>query len=229
MTITPDYDTLIVGAGFSGIGAAIKLDKAGLSDYLIVEAGDGVGGTWYWNTYPGIAVDIPSFSYQFSFEQSAHWSRTYAPGRELKAYAEHCVEKYGIRSRIRFNTKVLTAEFDDEHHVWRVQTDPGGEITARFLISASGVLTVPNLPDIDGVDSFAGITMHASPSSAPAPRPCRSSPRSRQSSSASRSFSGHRSGASPSSTCHCRHRLAGRCASPAAKSSSGCSARPSSR
>jgi len=160
MNVTPDYHTLIVGAGFSGIGAAIKLDEARLSNYLVVEAGDGVGGTWHWNTYPGIAVDIPSFSYQFSFEQSQRWSRTYAPGHELKAYAEHCVDKYGIRSRIRFNTKVLSAEFDDERSLWRVQTDPGGELTARFLISASGVLTVPKLPDIDGVDSFAGITMH---------------------------------------------------------------------
>ena len=160
MSTTPDYHTLIVGAGFSGIGAAIKLDRAGLSDYLVIEACDGVGGTWHWNTYPGIAVDIPSFSYQFSFEQSPNWTRTYAPGRELKAYAEHCVDKYGIESRIRFNTKVLAAEFDDEDHLWRVQTDPGGEVKARFLISASGVLTVPNLPDIDGVDSFAGTTMH---------------------------------------------------------------------
>src|SRR6185312_8310201 len=160
MKTVPDFDTVIVGAGFSGIGTAIKLDKSGLTDYLVIEAGGGPGGTWYWNTYPGVAVDIPSFSYQFSFEQSPNWSRTYAPGRELKAYAEHCVDKYGIRSRIRFNTKVISAEFDDEHALWRVQTDPGGELTARFLISASGVLTVPNLPDIDGVDSFDGITMH---------------------------------------------------------------------
>lgn len=160
MSSTPDYHTLIVGAGFSGIGAAIKLDNAGLSDYLVVEAGDGVGGTWHWNTYPGIAVDIPSFSYQFSFEQSPDWSRTYARGRELKAYAERCVDKYGIRSRIRLNTKVQSAEFDDERSLWRVQTDPGGTVTARFLISACGVLTVPNLPDIDGVDGFGGVTMH---------------------------------------------------------------------
>ena len=157
---TPDFPVLIIGAGFSGIGAAIQLDQAGFTDFLMVEAGDGVGGTWYWNTYPGIAVDIPSFSYQFSFEQSPDWTRTYAPGRELRAYAEHCVDKYRLRSRIRFGTKVLTAEFDDQHRLWRVQTDPGGEITARFVISASGVLTVPNLPDIDGVDCFDGITMH---------------------------------------------------------------------
>ena len=80
----------------------------GIHDFELLEAGDGVGGTWHWNTYPGIAVDIPSFSYQFSFEQSPRWSRTYAPGRELKPYAEHCVDKYGIRSRIRFNTKVIS-------------------------------------------------------------------------------------------------------------------------
>jgi cyclohexanone monooxygenase len=158
--VTPDYHAIIVGAGFSGIGTAIKLDQAGLGDYLIVEAGDGVGGTWHWNTYPGIAVDIPSFSYQFSFEQRPDWSRTYARGKELKAYAEHCVDKYGIGPKIRFNTKVLGAEFDDERALWRVHTDPGGDVAARFLVNASGVLTVPKLPDIDGVDSFGGITMH---------------------------------------------------------------------
>lgn len=105
---------------------------------MLIEAADGVGGTWHWNTYPGIAVDIPSFSYQFSFEQSCNWSRTYAPGHELKAYAEHCVDKYGIRPRIRFTTKVLTAEFDDRNCLWRVQTDHGDELTARFLVNASG-------------------------------------------------------------------------------------------
>jgi cyclohexanone monooxygenase len=159
MTV-PDHETVIVGAGFSGIGTAIKLDKAGLGDYLVIEAGDGPGGTWYWNTYPGIAVDIPSFSYQFSFEKSPDWTRTYAPGRELKAYAEHCVEKYGLRPKIRFNAKVTDARFDDEANLWRIDVDSGETITARFLINASGVLITPNLPDIDGVDTFAGITMH---------------------------------------------------------------------
>ncbi|MGB0971665.1 MAG: flavin-containing monooxygenase, partial [Mycobacterium sp.] len=158
-----DYQTVIVGAGFSGIGTAIQLDRCGLSDYLVVEAGEEPGGTWYWNTYPGIAVDIPSFSYQFSFEQSTAWSRTYAPGNELQAYAAHCVNKYGLRSRIRFGTKVLGADFDEAQAFWRVRLDAGAgpeTVTARFLINASGVLTVPNLPDIAGVDSFAGTTVH---------------------------------------------------------------------
>ena len=156
----PDIETLIVGAGFSGLGAAIALDRAGMRDYRIVDAAGGVGGTWYWNTYPGIAVDIPSFSYQFSFEQSPDWSRTYAPGGELRAYAEHCADKYGLRSRIRLNTRVLGAAFDDEHGLWRVELDSGETVSARFLLNASGALTVPRRPDIDGVDTFAGITMH---------------------------------------------------------------------
>jgi cyclohexanone monooxygenase len=159
MTV-PDFDIVIVGAGFSGIGTAIMLDKAGLGDYLVIEAGEGPGGTWYWNTYPGIAVDIPSFSYQFSFEKSPNWTRTYAPGQELKAYAEHCVDKYGLQRKIRFKTKVLGADFDDTRSLWHIRTDPGGVVTARFLVNASGVLVTPKLPDIDGVDSFAGVTMH---------------------------------------------------------------------
>ncbi len=158
-TSKPDHQVLIIGAGFSGIGVAIRLDAAGLGDYLIVEAGAEAGGTWYWNTYPGIAVDIPSFSYQFSFEQSPDWTRTYAPGRELKSYADHCVAKYGIADRIRFDTTVTGAAFDEKNDLWRVSTD-GGEITARFLVNAAGVLTEPKLPDIDGVGDFGGVTMH---------------------------------------------------------------------
>lgn len=158
--MTADHHTLIVGAGFAGIGAGIALDRAGLGDYRILEAGGAPGGTWYWNRYPGIGVDIPSFSYQFSFEQSPTWSRTYAPGHELRAYAEHCVDKYGLRDRIRFGTEVHAATFDDGDNVWRVRLDTGDELTTRFLINATGVLTLPNLPDIPGVDSFAGTTMH---------------------------------------------------------------------
>jgi cyclohexanone monooxygenase len=159
-TGTPDHHVVIVGAGFSGIGAAVKLDKAGLHDYLLIEAGDGPGGTWHWNTYPGVAVDIPSFSYQFSFEQRPDWKRTYAHGHELKAYAEHCADKYRIRPKIRFNSTVADAAFDEEHNLWRLNLESGERITARFVVNAGGVLTIPKLPDIAGVDSFDGITMH---------------------------------------------------------------------
>src|SRR3954462_9224968 len=156
----PDHEVIVVGAGFSGIGAAIKLDEAGFDDLLVLEAGDGVGGAWHWNTYPGIAVDIPSFSYQFSFETRSDWSRVYAPGDELKAYAEHCVDKYGLRERIRLHTPVVAAEFDDDDHVWRLTTATGEEHSARYVVGATGVFTHPKPPDIPGVGDFAGTVMH---------------------------------------------------------------------
>lgn len=160
--MTIDHEVIIVGAGFSGIGMAIQLREAGFRDFLLVDDADGVGGTWHWNTYPGIAVDIPSFSYQYSFEQSSRWSRIYAPGNELKEYAEHCVDKYGLRPRIRFGTTISSAEYDEETSVWTLCTADGDRLTARYVIGATGVLTRPKLPDIPGVESFSGITMHTS-------------------------------------------------------------------
>ena len=154
------HNVVIIGAGFSGIGAAIKLDDAGFDDYLIVEEGDGVGGAWHWNTYPGVAVDIPSFSYQFSFETRTDWSRVYAPGNELKAYADSCVERYGLRDRLRLNTKITAARFDDDGHFWRLSTADGDEISARHVVSATGVLTQPKPPAIKGLDDFVGTVMH---------------------------------------------------------------------
>ena len=159
MSTTP-HDVVIIGAGFSGIGAAIQLDKAGFEDFLMLEDGDGVGGAWHWNTYPGVGVDIPSFSYQFSFEQRNTWSRVYAPGAELKAYAEHCMDKYRLRERTRFNTRVTSARFDDATHLWTLGTAAGEEILTRNVVVATGVLTQPKPPDIPGVESFAGTTLH---------------------------------------------------------------------
>lgn len=156
----PDHEVVVIGGGFSGIGAAILLERAGFSDYLLLEAGDGLGGAWHWNTYPGVAVDIPSFSYQFSFEQVAGWSRVYAPGRELKAYAEHCADKYDVRRRTRLRTTVTAATFDDDAHLWRLDIADGAAITARHVVSATGVLTQPKLPEIDGLADFAGTVMH---------------------------------------------------------------------
>ncbi|MFD6070519.1 MULTISPECIES: flavin-containing monooxygenase [Amycolatopsis] len=158
--MTPDHEIAIIGGGFSGIGAAILLHRAGFEDFLMLEEGDGVGGAWHWNTYPGVAVDIPSFSYQFSFEQISGWSRVYAPGRELKAYADYCVDKYDIRRRTRLGSKVVSAAFDDETHLWRLETADGWSMTARFVVGATGVLTQPKPPDIAGLDGFRGTVMH---------------------------------------------------------------------
>ncbi|MEY2532110.1 MAG: hypothetical protein QOF29_20, partial [bacterium] len=155
-----DHEIVIIGAGFSGIGVAISLDRAGFDDYLIVEQGRGFGGTWYWNRYPGIAVDIPSFSYQFSFEQIDGWTRTYAPGDELRAYAEHCARKYGLPDRTRFGTAIVRATFDEDAHAWRLETSDGDTLVARHVIDGTGVLTVPKRPDIEGLDTFAGEIVH---------------------------------------------------------------------
>jgi len=156
----PDHEVAIIGGGFSGIGAAIKVAEAGIDDYAVIEAGDGVGGAWHWNTYPGVAVDIPSPSYQFSFEQMPNWSRLYAPGKELKAYAEHLVDKYDVRSKVRFNTKVTGVTFEDDTHMWRLETAAGDELTARYVIGATGIFNEPRLPDIAGASDFEGETLH---------------------------------------------------------------------
>ena len=155
-----ETEVAVIGAGFSGIGAAVALDRAGIGDFLVLESGDGVGGAWHWNTYPGVAVDIPSFSYQFSYAQQPDWSRVYAPGRELKAYAERCVDRFGLRSRIRLDATVTGATWDDDEHRWHLETAEGPGISARHVISATGVLNQPKPPEIPGVETFAGRTLH---------------------------------------------------------------------
>src|ERR1700738_4940725 len=122
-----DHDVVIIGAGFSGIGVAISLDRAGLSDYLIVDEASGFGGTWYWNRYPGVAVDIPSFSYQFSFAKRPNWSRVYAPREELRGYADYCARRFGLLDRVRFRTRVTAASFDEHRQMWTLRLDGGDE------------------------------------------------------------------------------------------------------
>jgi len=155
------HDIVIVGAGFSGIGTAIKLREAGFDDILLIDDADGPGGVWHWNTYPGVAVDIPSFSYQFSFEQASNWTRTYAPGRELKHYAERCVAKYDLARHIQYSTRVTRAEFDEPSDRWAIETSRG-DLSARWMIHAGGPLSQPSRPAIDGIDDFAGQIMHTS-------------------------------------------------------------------
>jgi cation diffusion facilitator CzcD-associated flavoprotein CzcO len=159
-THTPDYEVVIVGAGFGGIGAGVALRKAGIHNFLIVDKWHAVGGTWLANTYPGVAVDIPSFIYSFSFEQRSDWSRLFAPGAELQQYAEDVVDKYGLRSRLRLNTKLVDSTFDEHHHLWRVRAENGDELTARFVIAAVGGLEQPKLPEIVGIETFDRKVLH---------------------------------------------------------------------
>ncbi|MBJ9371990.1 flavin-containing monooxygenase [Acinetobacter sp. TGL-Y2] len=159
--MTEHHEIVIVGAGFSGIGTAIALRKAGFEDIIILDDASGPGGVWHWNTYPGVAVDIPSFSYQFSFEQGNSWSRSYAPGKELKAYAEKCVAKYNLTKLFRFNTRVQKAVFEENESLYHLETS-SGNLSARWLIHAGGPLSQPKLPDISGIESFKGKMMHTS-------------------------------------------------------------------
>jgi cation diffusion facilitator CzcD-associated flavoprotein CzcO len=149
----------VVGAGFGGLAAGIKLKQAGIP-FVILEQADDVGGTWRANTYPGVAVDINSFSYSFSFEPNPNWSRSFAPGSELRAYASHLADKYELRPHIRFNTRVQRSRFDAEHHLWRSELADGGEVTSRYLIAAPGGLTQPKYPTIEGLEGFKGKSMH---------------------------------------------------------------------
>jgi len=159
----PDHHVVIVGAGFGGIGAAIELEAAGVEDYVILEKWDGPGGTWRANRYPGVAVDIPSLVYSFSYEQRAGWSRLFAPGAELLAYAEDVVDRRNLRPRMRFNTAVTSMTFDEASDLWHVaieDADGSREITARYVINAVGALERPVMPDIDGIDRFRGEVLH---------------------------------------------------------------------
>ncbi|MFI6097762.1 flavin-containing monooxygenase [Lentzea sp. NPDC051213] len=154
----PRYDAVIVGAGFGGMGAAIQLKRLGHDDLLILDREDDLGGTWHVNRYPGLAVDIPSSTYSYSFEPNPHWSRLFAPGEELKRYAEHVARKYDLRRSMRFGTAVTGAAWHEDH--WRVTTDDGETVTARYLVTATGFLSQPRTPDIAGIGTFQGKVIH---------------------------------------------------------------------
>src|SRR5690349_15500633 len=137
------HDAIIIGAGFGGMGAAIQLKRSGYDDLLILEREDDLGGTWHVNRYPGLAVDIPSSTYSYSFEPNPYWSRLFAPGAELKRYAVHVAEKYGLRDAMRFGTVVTGAHWDPAGSCWRVTIAGGETVTARYLVTATGFLSQP--------------------------------------------------------------------------------------
>jgi cation diffusion facilitator CzcD-associated flavoprotein CzcO len=151
---------LVVGAGFAGLGTAIKLDEHGFADFLVVDRGDTVGGTWRDNTYPGAACDVPSQLYSFSFAPNPEWSRSFSPQPEIQSYLERVAREAGVLDRFRFGVTVEDAAWDEEEGVWHVGTDHG-EVTADVVITGSGGLSEPKLPDIAGIDSFSGEIFHS--------------------------------------------------------------------
>ena len=159
----PEYDALIVGAGFAGLYALHKLRGLGFS-CRVIEAGTGVGGTWFWNRYPGARCDVESFSYSYSFseeiEQEWTWSHRYAMQPEILVYANFVADKLDLRRDISFGTRVTAAAYDEKRHNWRIATDAAGELRARYLVMATGCLSVPKVPDLPGLGNFRGEVIH---------------------------------------------------------------------
>lgn len=156
----PQHEAIIVGTGFGGMGAAIQLQSQGIRDFVMLDRNEDLGGTWHVNHYPGLAVDIPSFTYSFSFELNPDWSRLYAPGDELKEYSDHIADKYNLRPAMRFNHRVEGADYDEDGGYWTVRVADREPLTGRILILATGFLSQPHKPDIPGIDDFAGRVIH---------------------------------------------------------------------
>jgi cation diffusion facilitator CzcD-associated flavoprotein CzcO len=161
---TLDVDALVIGAGFSGLYMLHRLrDQMGMTA-RVVEAGGGVGGTWYFNRYPGARSDSDSYVYSYSFsddlQQEWEWSERYPEQHEILRYLEHVADRFGLRPDIQLDTRVTGATFDAATGTWTVTTDRGEQVTCRFLITAVGALSVSNTPPFPGVDSFAGASYH---------------------------------------------------------------------
>lgn len=156
-----DFPVVIIGSGFGGIGAAIKLKEAGVRSFIMFERADEIGGTWRDNTYPGAGCDVPSHVYSFSFEPNPDWSRSFAGSGEIQDYLLRVVAKHDLRKHIRFNTKIVSARFDESDGSWELTTDDGSVVNARFVVSAVGGLVDPSLPNIKGLESFKGDLFHS--------------------------------------------------------------------
>ena len=135
--MTPDHRIAILGTGFSGLGAAIRLKQAGIDDFVVLEKASDVGGTWHFNTYPGCACDIPSHLYSFSFAPNPDWTHTYSGQPEIQRYLRGCAERFGLLEHIRFETTLEAAAWDDDAELWRLDTS-AGELTAEIFIAGPG-------------------------------------------------------------------------------------------
>jgi len=158
-----ELDLVIVGAGFAGLYMLHRARGLGLS-VCVFEAGSGVGGTWYWNRYPGARCDVESMEYSYQFDealqQAWHWSERFAAQPEILRYANHVADRFELRADIQFDTRVVAATFDEAADRWTVRTDDGGESSAQFLVMATGCLSSPNKPIIPGRDRFEGAVYH---------------------------------------------------------------------
>jgi cyclohexanone monooxygenase len=176
MTAPTNIDTVIVGAGFAGLYMLHRLRNQNASA-IVFEAGSGIGGTWYWNRYPGARVDIESQEYAYSFssalDEEWRWSERYAPQPEILAYLEHVAKKFDLKKDIRFNTRVTAAHWNEQAKRWLVTTDKGDQVSARAVVMATGCLSIPKEPDFPGVGDFQGKSYFTSrwrtnPSTSPA-------------------------------------------------------------
>jgi cation diffusion facilitator CzcD-associated flavoprotein CzcO len=158
-----ELDVVVVGAGFAGLYSLYKLRGMGLR-VRVLEAGDGIGGTWFWNRYPGARCDVESLEYQYSFDeellQEWQWTERYPAQEEILRYLEHVAERFDLRRDIALNTRVTSAVLDEDMGTWVIGTEAGDELTARFCVMATGCLSVPKGPEVPGVETFAGETYH---------------------------------------------------------------------
>ncbi|WP_027584287.1 NAD(P)/FAD-dependent oxidoreductase [Bradyrhizobium sp. Ai1a-2] len=162
-TSAAHYDVVVVGAGFSGMYMLHRLRGLGFTA-RVYEQGSGVGGTWYWNRYPGARCDVESMQYSYSFseelQQEWDWSERYAPQPEILRYANHVADRFNLRSDIQFNTRVDTTAFDETSKLWSVTTSDGKTVTAKFVVLATGCLSNARKPDVKGLDRFKGQVYH---------------------------------------------------------------------
>ncbi|ROO89768.1 cation diffusion facilitator CzcD-associated flavoprotein CzcO [Actinocorallia herbida] len=152
---------VIIGAGFAGLGMGIKLKEAGHHDFVILEKASDLGGTWWENTYPGCACDVPSPMYSFSFELNRNWTELFAPQPEIQRYLAHCAEKYDVKKHIRFDSHVEAVEYDDAAARWNVALGDGEVLRPRAVVSGVGALHVPNFPEVPGLETFQGKAFHS--------------------------------------------------------------------
>ena len=156
-----EHEIVILGAGMSGLCMAIQLQKAGMHNFVILEKQPGLGGTWWDNIYPGAHVDVPAPIYSFSFAPNPLWTRRFAGAREIQAYMQQLAERHGLLERIRFNTRLAEATFDEASGHWQFKTEDGTALTSRFFVCSTGPLNQPRWPDIPGLSDFQGARLHS--------------------------------------------------------------------